>query len=409
MRWLAAFLLCVSAQADWIVLRAPGIEVYTDAPQRAARQTIDRLQQIRNLLGTRPGPEPIPLRVVLFGKKAEYISFAPSPTPAGFYHSGKERDYIITSVGVPLDRVVAHEYVHFLSNNRDTVRPAWLEEGLADFYSTFDGKQLGAPIRDHMLRLQQNNWLTAEEINSPRAMNELFYAQSWALVHMLRREPRFPDRVTADMVIQLRQYVREMRPTPVKVPVTALVTPVPKAMSALDALLFRADLALTTGHADMARTLYSQAAREYPNSSSAATGLAVLAAAEGDREKAASELRRALDLNDRDAQALFAAAVLDNDRQALERVVEIDPNFAEAHVLLGVRATDEGDLNAGLRHLEQAVTLMPRKSYAWYSLGYAQWKKGDAVGARRSLQQALQTAASPEQRTMAATLLDSLP
>ncbi len=77
-------------------------------------------------------------------------------------------------------------------------------------------------------------------------------------------------------------------------------------------------------------------------------------------------------------------------------------------MILGVRATDDGDFEAALEHLGKAVRLLPRKSYAWYSLGFAQYKGGDAEGARASLEQALRTASTPEQIRMAQTLLGAL-
>jgi tetratricopeptide (TPR) repeat protein len=158
----------------------------------------------------------------------------------------------------------------------------------------------------------------------------------------------------------------------------------------------------------VARTLYTQAAREFPNSSAAATGLGALAHAAGDREASLGHLRRALELNDRDALAWFELALVENDQALLEKAAQLNPDLAEAHVLLGVRATDDGRLDVALGHLEQATRLMPRKSYAWYSLGYAQVQCGDTTKARQSLEQALGTATTPEQRAMAATLLDSL-
>jgi tetratricopeptide (TPR) repeat protein len=179
-------------------------------------------------------------------------------------------------------------------------------------------------------------------------------------------------------------------------------------VSALNALLLRGDLALHTQRLALARTLYTQAAREFPNSSSAATGLGALALAEGDRDGARAQLKRSLELNDRDALAWFECALIDNDHAALEKAAQLNPNLAEAHVLLGVRATDDGDLDAALEHLEQATRLLPRKSYAWYSLGYAQVRNGDTEGATRSLEQALRTATTAEQRKMASTLRDSL-
>jgi tetratricopeptide (TPR) repeat protein len=224
---------------------------------------------------------------------------------------------------------------------------------------------------------------------------------------MLRREAEFPERVTSQMLVELRLYLKAMRPVAVKVFQEAAHA-ASEPVSALNALLLRGDLALHTQRLALARTLYTQAAREFPNSSSAATGLGALALAEGDRDGAREQLKRSLELNDRDALAWFEWALIDNDHAALEKAAQLNPNLAEAHVLLGVRATDDGDLDAALEHLEQATHLLPRKSYAWYSLGYAQVRNGDTEGATRSLEQALRTATTAEQRKMASTLRDSL-
>ncbi|MEP6963794.1 MAG: hypothetical protein ABI995_17090, partial [Acidobacteriota bacterium] len=112
--------------------------------------------------------------------------------------------------------------------------------------------------------------------------------------------------------------------------------------------------------------------------------------------------------NDRDASAWFEWAILENDQAALEKAAQLNPDFGEAHVLLGTRATDGGDLPAALAHLEQAARLMPRKSYVWYSLGYAQNKAGQREAAAVSLENALRTSTSREQAEMARTLLGSL-
>ena len=77
-------------------------------------------------------------------------------------------------------------------------------------------------------------------------------------------------------------------------------------------------------------------------------------------------------------------------------------------MLLGVHATDDGDFGAALTHLREAVRLMPLKSYAWYSLGFAQVKAGQTEDAKSSLLRALHTATSPEQTKMAEVLLSSL-
>ena len=409
MRVLTALFIASTLQAaDWITLRGSGVELISDAPERTARLALDRLEQIQRILPPSSEPEPIPLRVFLFAKQSEYRVYAPNATAAGFYQSGIERDYIAMHAGGVMPRVVSHEYVHFAMHQRNVNRPTWLEEGLAEFYSDFNGKQVGIPIPEHLKLLEQKTWLTAEQLNEPRELDELFYAQSWALVHMLRREAQFPEKITAQMLTDLRRYLRAMRPTAVNVPASTAQAASMESVSTLNALLLRADLALRSRQPELARTLYTRAAREYPNSSSAATGLGILALAEGKQDGARAHLKRALELNDRDALAWFQWALMENDQTALEKAALLNPNLAEAHVLLGVRLTDDGNLAAALAHLEQATRLMPRKSYAWYSLGFAQNKLGDSAGARRALEQALQNATTPEQRQMAETLLVSL-
>jgi tetratricopeptide (TPR) repeat protein len=406
-RAIAALLLATTAHAaDWLTLRGAGVELFSDAPEKTARQALQRLAEIQSILPTQSQPDAAPLRVFLFSKQSEYRAYAPQPASSGYYASGFERDYVAMYADAGIPRVVAHEYVHYAAHQRNVSRPAWLEEGLAEFYSNFDGRQLGAPIAEH-LKLLEKSWLTAEQMNQPRALDTRFYAQSWALVHMLRREPQFPERVTDQMLVQLRPYLKTMRATALKSgPPSAPLSLEP--VSALNALLLRADLALHSQKPALARTLYTQAAAAFPNSSAVETGLGTLAYAAGDNAGARARLKRALELNDGDALAWFELALMENDPAALERAAQLNPNLAEAHVLLGVRATDDGNLGAALEHLEQATRLLPRKSYAWYSLGYAHSKRGDINRARQALEQALQTATTPEQRAMAATLLDSL-
>lgn len=398
---------CINLHAaDWITLRGAGVELVSDASEKTVRATLQRLAEIRAVLPSAAEPDALPLRIFLFAKESQFRAYAPNQTADGFYQSGFDRDYIAMRAGVDLPRVAAHEYVHFAMHQRGVARPAWLEEGLAEFYSNYDGRQLGRPIPEH-LRLLEGQWLSAEEMNQPRELRPLYYAQSWALVHMLRREAAFPERVTARMLDELRIYLKSLRGVAAKAagkPIVAGVEPV----SPLDALLLRADLALHAQKPEVAGELYAQAAREFPNSSAVATGLGALAYAAGNRDAALAHLQRALALNDRDALAWFELGLTGNDQSALEKAAQLNPNLAQAHVLLGVRATDAGRLELALEHLEQATRLIPRRSYAWYSLAYAQFKHGNTTGARQSLDQALQTATTPEQRSMAATLLDSL-
>lgn len=384
MRMAAAiFLLASSIQgADWISLKSADIEVVSDAGEKAARQTLDRLLQIQRLLQARGNPAPVPLKVFLFSSARDYRATAPEPNTSGFYQSGFEGDSIATYVGAPaLPRVVMHEYAHFAMHER-TPRPAWLEEGLAEYSSNAsfgrDSVRVGAPIPEHLDRLARETWLTPEQMQEPR-QDLLFYAQSWALVHMLRQRPgELPDHVTPQMLTELHSYVRSIRAVTIKLPPLETTSPILERILPLNVLLMRAELALETQHADLARALYEEVSRKYPDSPEVAAALA------------------------------FQKALLEDDQDALEKAAALNPKLGEAQLLLGERATDRGDLELAIQYLERAVDLLPRKSNAWYALGFAQQKRGDSVAARVSLDEALRKAKTPEQTAMARALLESL-
>ena len=42
-----------------------------------------------------------------------------------------------------LDRLIFHEYTHFLIRNMLQTTPAWLAEGLAEYFSTFPIRERG--------------------------------------------------------------------------------------------------------------------------------------------------------------------------------------------------------------------------------------------------------------------------
>src|SRR5712692_3833124 len=193
------------AAADWIRVRTPGIEILTDGGERSARDTLGRLTRVRDLLP--PGDRARqPLRIFLFSSDKEFREYAPGAAVDGFYQSGPERDYIVLRSGAAFARVVVHEYIHLLLNHGSAPLPLWFEEGTAEFYSTleFRGGKLvaGSPIAEHLSALASAKWLDAAEFQAvtrtsrvydERSRAGAFYAQAWALVHMLNLSPAYRD------------------------------------------------------------------------------------------------------------------------------------------------------------------------------------------------------------------------
>jgi tetratricopeptide (TPR) repeat protein len=232
--------------------------------------------------------------------------------------------------------------------------------------------------------LKKSKRLTAEELAQVPREDPMFYAQSWARVREMKGDVTVPTPPVADL---------------------HLVT---EPISLLESQLLRGQLALRTGHLPVAREKYSQAQRENPDSAEVTAGLAALAEAEGDRELAKTLFEKALALDDRDAAAWFQYSVITGDEEALRKAAELDPNLGEAQLLLGIHATDDNRIDEALDHLDRATQLLLRKSYAWYSLAFAQQKADETTAALHSVERALATATTPEQTAMAQTLLTLL-
>jgi len=68
-------------------------------------------------------------------------------------------------------------------------------------------------------------------------------------------------------------------------------------------------------------------------------------------------------------------------------VLQLDPNYAEAHNNLGAIYLNEGELVAAIREIEAAVRLKPGLASAHYSLFLAYEQKGDLKKAASHLRE----------------------
>jgi tetratricopeptide (TPR) repeat protein len=459
MRFLAVFLTLLSAfpaQAAWLRLRGTHTELLTDAGEKEGRRALNRLEQIRAVLpggGEDSGRE---LRVVLFDAEKEFREYAPSETTSGLYQSGLERDYIVAYAGGELPRVVTHEFVHFLLNQTPAPLPRWFEEGTAELYSNIQINskrvRIGKELEAHMNLLLARPWLTASQLTAERlALPEkeqdveqaenMFYAESWALVHMLNLSPNYRDHMPqfvmllaagtdgseafrtafgrdfAKALADLPGYLKKIRSVQLDIPPPAKYSAAPpEPVSEVEALQLRGDLALRRGLTEKARGLFEAAAKEHPDSATAQAGLGMLAMTQNRPGDARRYLEKAIQLDNKDAAILFEYALLERDagagndrvRELLEKVVGLNPNFGEAQLLLGVRATDDRNYDRAIAYLHDAARLLPRQSYVWNALAYAQQKLGNYPEALDAAQRAVRTASTDEQEHSAEALRDAL-
>jgi tetratricopeptide (TPR) repeat protein len=459
MRYLAVFLtllVALPARADWLRLRGTHTELLTDAGEKEGRRALNRLEQIRAVLPASGEDSGRELRVVLFDSEKEFREYAPGESTSGLYLSGLERDYIVTYAGGELPRVVTHEFVHFLLNQTPAPLPHWFEEGTAELYSNtqINSKRvrIGKELEAHMNLLLSRPWLTATQLAADRSealpkqenqeqAENMFYAESWALMHMLNLSSAYRDHLPRFIMLlangsegseafrtafgrefekalaDLPAYLKKIRSVQLDIPPPAKYSAAPpEPVSEVDAALLRGDVALRRGLAEKARGLFEGAARDHPDSATAQAGLGMLAMTQNRPGDARRYLEKAIQLDDKDATILFEYALLERDggagtervRELLQKVVALNPNFGEAQLLLGVRATDDHNYDRAIAYLHDAARLLPRQSYVWNALAYAQQKLGNYPEALDAAQRAVRTATTDEQEHAAEALRDAL-
>lgn len=201
-----AVLQPVSARDNWTSVRSKNFFLVGNASEKDIRRIGVELEQFRDvltrLLTNMKAASTVPITVMVFKNADSFKPFRP-PTSDAYFQSGEDVNYIaLTSErgGEHPYSAVYHEYVHFLVRNNTERVPLWFNEGLAEYYSTFDildgerSVMIGKPISSHVRYLREKKLIPLETLfavkhDSP-IYNEsdkkgIFYAESWALVHYL--------------------------------------------------------------------------------------------------------------------------------------------------------------------------------------------------------------------------------
>jgi len=192
------------AKDTWTKVTSKNFTLVGNASEKGIRQVATRLEQFRDvftrLLSLAKFDSPVPTTVVVFKSMSSYKPFNPR-NYSGYFQKGQDVNYITLTSDARENpfAIIYHEYVHFMVDNTSGNIPAWFNEGLAEYYSTFliedDRKvHVGELIPYHLQTLRQGKLyplrtLFAVNHDSPE-YNEgnkrgMFYAESWALVHYL--------------------------------------------------------------------------------------------------------------------------------------------------------------------------------------------------------------------------------
>ena len=201
----------VRERKGWLRLQSPNFLLLGDVSARDLRKVAERLEQFREALGVILPKAVVststPTTVLVFKTHKSYEPLKPvyqgkaRNNIAGFFQAGQAINYVTLTLEGGLDNlgIIYHEYVHLLVNNNVSGLPVWFNEGLAEYYRTFQVNESGD--RAFIGRIQENHvYLLREQFLPLQALvavdhasplyNEsskasIFYAESWALVHYL--------------------------------------------------------------------------------------------------------------------------------------------------------------------------------------------------------------------------------
>jgi tetratricopeptide (TPR) repeat protein len=195
----------VQAKDTWTSVRSKNFLLIGNANEKDIRKVATRLEQFRDVFSRlftgAKFNSPVPTTVIVFKSMGSYKPFNPGNN-AGYFQKGQDVNYITLTTELGAQNpygVIYHEYVHLMVDNTSGNVPAWFNEGLAEYYSSFDIEEdrkahLGDLIPYHLATLRQEKLLPlstlfAVDHDSPhyneRGKRGVFYAQSWALVHYL--------------------------------------------------------------------------------------------------------------------------------------------------------------------------------------------------------------------------------
>ena len=218
LKWLAICALFSAAdvysQSKWIRIQSPNFEAYSSAGERETRDALRYFERVRDFflqVNRREPPKPVPVYVIVFGSEKEYAPYRINEFAAAYYFGGADRDYIVLGrTGDQAAQVAVHEYVHLVARHAGLKFPPWLNEGLAELYSTVrmqgDKALVGDPILGRFQALFSEKWVPLSVIlsagqDSPyyneKSKAGSLYSEGWALVHMLQLSPdyvsKFPE------------------------------------------------------------------------------------------------------------------------------------------------------------------------------------------------------------------------
>ena len=440
---LAAALCPLHAASDWLRFTSDNFEMYTTAGEKEARRTLEYFEQVRDFfmrVKSQNVTTRLPVTIVAFKNQKEYKPYTPRETAAAYFTGDEQRDYIVLGgVGTEQYPVAVHEYMHLLIRHSGLKMPSWLNEGMAEVYSTLkpigDKVVMGSVPEGRGAALSQLKWIPLDRLLAmgqdasefdEKDRTSIFYSQSWLLTHMLMLSKAYSEgfpKFAADLSVNnsaegalqriygktvpdlhrdLQAYFRSNSLTGVMFDIKMQKIGVsdPRPATELEVGLTLAKLVSLLRRRDDAGARYAELAKAYPDSWEVFEGLAHLHWQVGDREKAKENFRRAVQLNPPNWKTYFDYARFaqgeEGTIEALRSTVRLNPKLDEAWLMLGYelyrgrKFQEAYDVLSEIKHVtpDRAPQLFLMKAFSAMEIG----KRPEARTAAASAKQYAKTA-----------------
>ncbi len=431
--------------------------MYSSASPRSARDTFRKFEQVRSFfmqaLHGSPA-KPLPVRLVLFGSFKEFEACRPNEFAAAYYHQTAGRDYIVMGHGGADEFPIAvHEYVHLLSRHSGLDLPPWLNEGVAELYSTLrpiaDKILVGDLIPARHRALLEERWVPLAEILAADQHSPYYnekdkagslYNEGWALTHMLCFRPEYREqfgrllsgisgskdsaavltrlygRSVAQIEKDLQAYLRgstfqgflisaKLDKQSGEIPVEALTE--------FDTGLMLNDLAYRPGKEAVRQAALEKLVEQDPKRPEPYRNLGYLAWQAGRTEEAVAQFGKAFDRGDRDPTLLWDYGRLLEREHGEEAIRVLSEALSQGGERMDIRLElAEAQLRgehaaAALETLKPIRNIPPADASRYFKIAvYAHLRNGDFKSAEVVARHFKEVAKTDEDRTAADLLID---
>lgn len=457
----AAFCGSAGAATEWVRLTTPHFELITTAGEKKGRETIQYFETVRQFFidsGMVKHAPATPVRIIGFRNEKEYRPYAVNQVATAYYAGGPEHDYIVMST-LSLEQypVAVHEYVHLLVRHSGVTLPIWMNEGMAELFSTLQpyGKKVafGMPIRGRIFEAREERFIDLRALTTAghdsnlyneKAHAGMFYDESWALMHMLCVTTEYRPKSGAfikavgggqtaeaafaavygksidEVQNELLRYIRgeDFKSLVASVQLDkSAEEPDVQPMDAWDANLALAEVMCSlAGQDQTGRRMLEQLTAEQPKRPEPWAMLGDLALRGRGMDDALGSYAKAAELGSKDAEMYLHYGILLHNHgspqaslDALRKSADLNPANPETHFYLLFAYMDKGDYKMAMSEALQVKHLDPARAFSFYrATAYAEYRLGDAKQARDLATAARRFANTPADNAELDNLVDAI-